>query len=33
MEQAVSASGRSMGEMGLEELEREWQTVKSEQPE
>ena len=31
MEQAISASGRTMGEMSLEELEREWQAVKSQQ--
>jgi nucleoside triphosphate diphosphatase len=29
MEQAISASGRNMGEMSLEELEREWQLAKS----
>jgi MazG family protein len=29
MEQAISASGRNMGEMSLEELEQEWQLVKS----
>jgi nucleoside triphosphate diphosphatase len=31
MEQTISASGRSMGEMSLEELEREWAVVKSKQ--
>jgi nucleoside triphosphate diphosphatase len=31
MEQAISASGRTMGEMSLEELEREWAMVKSKQ--
>jgi MazG family protein len=29
MEQAIAASGRNMGEMSLEELEREWQAAKS----
>jgi MazG family protein len=29
LERAVSASGRTMQEMSLEELEREWQTVKA----
>jgi hypothetical protein len=29
MEQTISASGRNMGEMSLEELEEEWQLVKS----
>jgi nucleoside triphosphate diphosphatase len=31
MEQAISASGRTMGEMNLEELEQEWAVVKSKQ--
>ena len=33
MEQAISASDRVMSKMSLEELEREWQEVKSEQTE
>lgn len=31
MEQAISASGRNMSEMSLEELEQQWQAVKSQQ--
>jgi ATP diphosphatase len=33
MEGAIAASGRSMREMSIEELEREWQAIKAEQAE